>query len=134
MSKLVAATRMSLGAPGGAASANLGFAMQQQVQTNWCWGAVSVSTLRAAVASHDLAVPHEVFTLDLSSFSKGLKGAKATGWRYLVMNSEEVIAAAELDRPAKGSTGGPTFSNVNTGGFVSSSLAALKTAEELVEE
>lgn len=44
MSKLVAATRLSLGAPGGAASANLGFAMQQQVQSNWCWGAVSVST------------------------------------------------------------------------------------------
>ena len=44
MSALVASTRVSLSAPGGATSSNLGFSMQTQLQSNWCWAAVSVST------------------------------------------------------------------------------------------
>ncbi len=84
-----------------------------------------------SLAGHDLAAPHEVYTLDLDQLGKKLKGAKSTGWRYFVMSGDHAVAAAEVDRPAKGTTEAPTFSNLNMGGFVASSLAALKTAEEL---
>jgi hypothetical protein len=44
MPQFVKSTRLSLGAAGGAAAASLGFTIQAQSQTNWCWAAVSTST------------------------------------------------------------------------------------------
>jgi hypothetical protein len=93
----------------------------------------SESAAKAHEAGHALAAPHEVYTLDLADVANGLKGAKATGWRYLVMEGDNAVAAAELDRPAKGSKGNPEFSNLNTGGFVSSTYEAIHTAELLPE-
>lgn len=78
---------------------------------------------------HDLAVPHDVYTLALNDFDKGLSGARRTALRYLVMSGSRAVAAAELESSTKATA--PKLSHINQGSLVSASLAALESAEQL---
>jgi hypothetical protein len=87
----------------------------------------------AAPASLALAVPHRVYNLGLTDI-KGTKStakAKPTAWRYLVLEGNAVIAAAEAIQ--KTSTAKPLFSNTNEGPFVDSTARAIEAAEQLPE-
>ena len=87
-------------------------------------GAATRKTIR-----HDLAVPHDVYTLALNDFDKGLSGARRTALRYLVMSGSRAVAAAELESSPKATA--PKLSHINQGSLVSASLAALESAELL---
>ena len=78
---------------------------------------------------HDLAAPHDVYTLSLKDFHKGLSKAKRTALRYFVMSGNRAVAAADLERST--STAKPKWLHLNQGSLVSASLAALESAELL---
>src|SRR5436190_7511984 len=86
----------------------------------------------AAAEDHELAAPHEVYTIDAAKVANGsLKSARRIGWRYLVMQGDHAVAAAEVDRPPAG--GQPEFSHLNSGPFVEGSVDALAVAENLAD-
>ncbi len=93
----------------------------------------SSGTMTAATAEeHELAAPHDVYTINADKVANGsLKSARRIGWRYLVMQGERAVAAAEVQRPA--GTGQPEFSHLNSGPFVEGSIDALSIAESLAE-
>ena len=76
--------------------------------------------------------PHPVFNLGLSDLTGGggLGGIRATGWRYLLRQADQVVASAET---VADHGGGAEFSHFNRGPFVESTAAALETAESLPE-
>lgn len=80
-----------------------------------------------AAAGADIAAPHEVYTMDLPDVVGGDLGkAKKTALRYLVVQGQLAVAAAELNE-----TGGaqPEFSHLNTGPFVQATERAIADAE-----
>ncbi|MGH9178868.1 MAG: hypothetical protein ACRD0N_09995 [Acidimicrobiales bacterium] len=78
--------------------------------------------------------PHPVFNLGLSDLTSarggGLGAMRATGWRYLLRQADQVVASAETVVPQ---AGGAQFSHFNQGPFVASTAEALATAERLPE-
>lgn len=87
----------------------------------------------AAPASLSLAAPHPVYNLGLSDVKgrNALGKAKLTGWRYLVMEDGDAIAAAEAVQPSARAK--PLFSHTNEGPFVDSTAKAIEAAEQLPE-
>lgn len=87
--------------------------------------ALRTPALRAAGPDQlDLVEPHEVYTLGLDDLAStaGLDAARPTAWRYLVRDSERVVAAAESVVDA---TATHTVVQVNEGPFVAATAAAL---------
>ncbi|HVW64426.1 MAG TPA: hypothetical protein VHB01_05370 [Nitrosospira sp.] len=89
--------------------------------------------LRSATGTLQLTEPHQVFTLGLTDLAagKGLDAAKPTGWRYLVQESDKVLASAES--VTVGSANEHVFSAFNEGGFVASSASAIRAVREIPE-
>jgi hypothetical protein len=73
-----------------------------------------------------LAVPHDVYTVGLGDLSEGatLDAATVVGRRFLVMEGDRPIAAAELADQEKG-----TGFQLNEGPFVEATAAAIEHAE-----
>src|SRR5262245_59825307 len=85
----------------------------------------------AAPASLSLAAPHRVYTLGLSDI-KGSNPdgkAKASAWRYLVLENGSAIAAAEALQPTASAK--PVFSHTNESAFVDATAKAIEAAEQL---
>jgi len=80
-----------------------------------------------------LAAPHPVFNLGLDQIGRrgALDRVAMTGWRYLIVAGDSVIASAEAQ--ASGPAAKAAFSNTNEGVFVQSSAAALAAAEQWPE-
>jgi hypothetical protein len=75
-----------------------------------------------------LSVPHQVFTAGLEPLANGQRltdVADFAGWRALLEEDKQVVAAAEV--PA--STGDSPSASINRGALVQSTVAALETAE-----
>jgi hypothetical protein len=74
--------------------------------------------------------PHEVFSLGLSDLvgPDPLAATRATGWRYLLAQDNQIVASAET---VGGQAGGQRFSHFNSGPFVASTAAALDTVDGL---
>jgi hypothetical protein len=76
-----------------------------------------------------LSSPHQIFTVALDRLAAGDRLADAAGpvgWRALLEEDEQVVAAVELP----GTEPGKEPAIVNRGAFVDSTVAALGTAEE----
>jgi hypothetical protein len=75
-----------------------------------------------------LTLPHQVYTAGLEELAGGqdlTQALRLTGWRALVEEDRQVVAAAEV--PA--STREPTGASINRGALVQSTVEALETAE-----
>jgi hypothetical protein len=75
-----------------------------------------------------LTVPHQVFTAGLEELAGGQDLAQAvrlTGWRALLEEDRQVVAAAEV--PASNCE--PAGASINRGAVVQSTVEALETAE-----
>lgn len=80
-----------------------------------------------------LTQPHQVFTLGLSDLAggRGLEAAKPSGWRYLVQEGDNALAAAGT--VATGSGNEYVFSSFNEGRFVTSTAEAIQAAQAIPE-
>lgn len=89
--------------------------------------------LRQATGALALDQPHQVLNLGLSDLvaGRGLDAAKPSGWRYLVTEGGNAVAAAEAV-PSEGG-GGHVFSAFNQGPFVAATAQALQRAAALPE-
>ena len=79
-------------------------------------------------AALSLSSPHPIFTVELERLAAGdrpLEAAELVGWRALLEESKQVVAAVELPGAEPGKAG----ALVNRGAFVESTVAALTTAE-----
>jgi hypothetical protein len=94
------------------------------------------TTAAAAVADADpqnlaTAAPHQVYFVGLRDLAAGrlLAAAHLKGWRYIIFEGEQPLAVAEL------SGGGEalSFSNINRGPFVASTIEGVSRAEGLDE-
>jgi hypothetical protein len=75
-----------------------------------------------------LSSPHPIFTVALERLAVGdrvVDAAELVGWRALLEEDEQVVAAVELPAAEPGRAG----ALVNRGAFVESTVAALSTAE-----
>ncbi len=95
--------------------------------------AFRLPALRNATGPLQLAQPHQVFTLGLDDLAagRGLAAARPTGWRYLVQDGGNAVAAAET--VAAGPGDGHVFSAFNEGRFVASTAEAIQAAGESPE-
>ncbi len=83
-------------------------------------------------------VPHPVFNMGLDQLTAtrsappagALAASTPSGWRYLLSQSDEVVASAETFTDAAGSSQVASF---NQGPFVAATAAALEVAEALPE-
>jgi len=90
---------------------------------------VAGAALRRGAEQTEVAAPHEVYSLGLADAADGdLWKAKKTAWRYLVMQGNRAVAAAELSDAAGGT---PVFTHLNTGPFVHGTKQAIAQAETL---
>ncbi len=66
--------------------------------------------LRSAAGPLRLTEPQEVFTLGLADLvaGRGLEAARSTGWRYLVQEGDNVLAAAETVTTAANTSSPPS--------------------------
>jgi hypothetical protein len=83
-----------------------------------------------APAELSLEAPHEIYTLGLDQLQAAtpdLAGAQATGWRFLLEQGGQAVAAAETGIDAEGAH---RFALVNSGPFVASTAAALRQAQQ----
>ena len=98
--------------------------------------------MRAEIHAEALAhsEPHPVFVATLDDLASGklLAAAKQTGWRYLLVQNDEVVAEAELAggrRGAKGAKGtkpkGLEFAGLTHGPFTGATVDGLHAAERL---
>lgn len=78
-----------------------------------------------------MAAPHPVFNLALDAIGRPnwLSALRMTGWRYLVMSNEEVIAAAEALAPTFDTTKSQG-TLTNEGPFVAGTEEALSFSEQ----
>ena len=84
----------------------------------------------AAAETSEVAAPHEVYTLGLEDVAhRDLGTAQKTAWRYLVVQGNRAVAAAEVN-VAKGGAE-MQFSHLNTGPFVEETNRAMAQAEKL---
>lgn len=75
-----------------------------------------------------LAAPHRMYTLGLDALlERGLEGAVFTGWRFLVLDRDRVVASAEL----AGDAGESPL--MNGGPYVTSTADAIDDLERLPE-
>lgn len=75
-----------------------------------------------------LVAPHRMYTLRLDALlERGLAGASFTGWRFLVLDRERVVASTEL----AGDSGESPL--MNGGPYVASTAAAIDELERLPE-
>lgn len=88
-------------------------------------------SLRGATGPLALSQPHQVFTLGLSDLlaGNGLNTMRPTGWRYLIQDGDNALAAAEAVSTGAGDE--HVFSTFNEGPFVASTAAALKSVQGL---
>jgi hypothetical protein len=96
-------------------------------------GTFRLPALRNATGPLQLTKPHQVFTLGLADLAagRGLEAANPTGWRYLVQEGDNVLAAA--DTVATGSGNDYIFSAFNEGRFVTSTAEAIQAAQAIPE-
>jgi hypothetical protein len=96
-------------------------------------GTFRLPTLRGATGPLQLTMPHQVFTLGLADLAagRGLEAAKPTGWRYLVQEGDNILAAAET--VTTGSGDGHVFSAFNEGRFVASTAEAIQAVQVIPE-
>lgn len=96
-------------------------------------GAFRLPALRDATGPLQLTKPHQVFTLGLADLAagRGLEAANPTGWRYLVQEGDNVLAAA--DTVATGPGNDYIFSAFNEGRFVTSTAEAIQAAQAIPE-
>ncbi|HTS61031.1 MAG TPA: hypothetical protein VMH28_03350 [Candidatus Acidoferrales bacterium] len=94
---------------------------------------VKIPALRRAAGPLTLTEPHQIFSLGLNDLAAGraLEGAKPTGWRYLVRDTENVLASAETAIREGGAE--HVFSAFNASAAVASTVRALQTARGLPE-
>jgi hypothetical protein len=87
----------------------------------------------AAPSGLSLAAPHRMYNLGLADIkgANPVAKAKLTAWRYLVVENNSVIAAAEAVQ--KTPSAKPLFSNTNEGPFVDSMAKAIEDAEQVPE-
>jgi hypothetical protein len=81
-------------------------------------------------AEPTVSAPQRVFTVGLDSLAGGRaieEAAEPTGWRFLVEEGEEPVAAAEV----QDQTGAAVPAQVSEGAFVRSTAEGLRAAEEL---
>jgi hypothetical protein len=79
-------------------------------------------------AALSLSLPHQVFTAGLEELAGGqdlTQAAQLTGWRALLEEDRQVVAAAEVPAAPRE----PTGASINRGALVQSTVAALETAE-----
>jgi hypothetical protein len=91
----------------------------------------STKALKGAQADHlDLSTPHQVFTLGLNDITSGagLAAAQPVGWRYLVMDSGQLIASAETALAPDGSN---EVSQFTEGPFVAATDKVLHDLRKL---
>jgi hypothetical protein len=79
----------------------------------------------------DAASPHLVYFVGLNDLVEGriLSAAQPTSWRYILLDQENVHAAAEVAIDAAGEVVG--FSHLDRGPFVESTIAGIDFAERL---
>jgi hypothetical protein len=96
-------------------------------------GTFRLPALRNASGPLQLTQPHQVFTLGLDDLAagRGLDAAKPGGWRYLVQEGDNALAAA--DTVAMGPGNGYVFSAFNEGRFVTSTAEAIQAAQQIPE-
>jgi hypothetical protein len=91
--------------------------------------------LAAVAARPTLSEPHPVYNIGLDEVLKGrqanLSAAQQTGWRYLVSQGGNTLAATEVDQPR--SRGEALFSNISEGGFAMGTSAAIVAAKQFDE-
>ena len=77
------------------------------------------------------AGPHQIFFVGLSDIAEGrfLDAARAVGWRYIIFDAEQPLAAAELK--IGDDEGAVEFSNINRGPFAASTVEGVARAESL---
>jgi hypothetical protein len=77
------------------------------------------------------AAPHHVYFVSLESIAAGkvFSQAELTGWRYIVLDDERPLFAAELDIDL--AQGALEFSNTNQGPHVEGTLEGVRIAESL---
>jgi len=87
----------------------------------------------AAPSGLSLAAPHQMYNLGLADIkgNNPVAKAKPTAWRYLVVENNSVIAAAEAVQKTRSAK--PQFSSTNEGPFVDSMARAIEVAEHLPE-
>jgi hypothetical protein len=83
----------------------------------------------AAPEELEMDVPHRVYTLGLDQVVAGadLDTAVPSGWRYLLKQGDQVVAAAQTVTDAGGQA---AFASFNSGPYVESTSKALSTAEQ----
>jgi hypothetical protein len=83
----------------------------------------------AAPAELVMDEPHRVYTLGLDQVvaGAGLDTVVPVGWRYLLKQGDQVVAAAQTVTDAGGQA---AFASFNSGPYVESTKAALGTAEQ----
>lgn len=77
------------------------------------------------------AAPHQIYFVGLRDIAEGrlLEAAQVVGWRYIIFNGEQPLAAAELKVGAE--QGSLEFSNINRGLFVASTVEGVARAEDM---
>ncbi|HEX6751427.1 MAG TPA: hypothetical protein VF092_29315 [Longimicrobium sp.] len=85
---------------------------------------------RARLTELDVAIPHPVYHVGLSDLAAGrlTAAARLVAWRYLLLDGERVIAAAEVTAP--GASGRVELTHFNEGPFVKATVDALSLAEQ----
>src|SRR5947208_2968799 len=80
------------------------------------------------VAPRKLVEPQEVYEIPLEAMTgpNPLRAAHPVGWRYLVLEGDRPVEAAES---TLGGDGGPRFSQVNRGPAVEGFVVAVRVAE-----
>ena len=96
-------------------------------------GTFRLPALRNATGPLQLTQPHQVFTLGLADLAagRGLEAAEPSGWRYLVQEGDNALAAA--DTVATGPGNEYVFSAFNEGRFVTSTAQAIQAAQAIPE-
>lgn len=96
-------------------------------------GSFKLPALRNATGSLQITQSHQVFTLGLTELvaGRGLEAARPSGWRFLIQDSEKVVAAAETIVTGAGAA--HLFSSFNEGPFARSTADAIQIAQRLSE-
>jgi hypothetical protein len=83
----------------------------------------------AAPAELEMDRPHQVYTMGLDQVigDTGVRSAVPTGWRYLLRQGDQVVAAAQTVTDDGGQA---AFASFNSGPYVESTRQAFGTAEQ----
>lgn len=90
------------------------------------------ATADSAPGDISASAPHQVYSVGAGDVVAGrlLVAALLTGWRYIVLEGERPLLAAELSFAADGRL---EFSHANDGPFVGATLKGVRVAEGLAE-